>query len=316
MAGMQAWRIYEFGSAEMLKRETLDRPTPGPGEILVAIKATSINPVDYKTRRGEFPVIGEDKLPLTLGRDAAGVVEAVGDDVEGFVHGQRVYGMPGFERGTYATHILMKPAELALLPDHLDMSGAGALPLAALTAWQGLFDHGELKQGETVLVHGAAGGVGHLAVQFAKAKDARVIATGRSADQEFLHGLHADVVVDTAKTDLGSLDEKVDLVYDLIGGDEQGKEWKLVKDGGRFVSTLAEPDANEATRRSVKTARYLAEPNGGQLAEIAKLVTAGTVHAAIDRSFAFADLRAAHTRLEEAHVQGKIIVTIDDEDEG
>lgn len=316
MARMLAWRIHEFGAAGTLKRDELERPEPGPEQILVAVKATSINPVDYKTRCGDFAPVGRDKLPYTLGRDMAGVIEAVGSDVTGLVHGQRVFGMPGYERGTYATHVLMKPHEVALLPEHLDMSGAGALPLAALTAWQGLFDHGGLTKGETVLIHGASGGVGHLAVQFAKAEGARVIATGHAADTDFLHGLHADRVIDTGSSDLGGIDEAVDLVFDLIGGDEQAKEWMLLKDGGRFVSTLDEPDQDEAKRRHVKTAHYLAEPNGKQLAQVAELVAAGTVHCAIDRSFAFADLREAHTRLEEAHVQGKIIVTIDDEDEG
>ena len=316
MAQTLAWRIHEFGDADVLQRDEIERPTPGPNEVLVAIKATSINPVDYKTRTGDFPPIGEDKLPLILGRDVAGVVEAVGDEVDGFAKGMRVYGMPGFDRGSYATHILMKPDELAKLPAHMDMSGAGAVPLAALTAWQGLFDHGGLQKGEHVLVLGAAGGVGHLAVQFAKARGARVTATGHSSDTDFLHGLHADHVFDADKHELSELGADFDLVYDLLGGSVQTAAWDVLKDGGRMVSTLEEPDAERAKAKNAKVAQYMAEPNGKQLAEIAELIAAGTVHAAIDRSFAFADLPAAHSRLQDAHVQGKIIVTIDDEDEG
>jgi NADPH:quinone reductase-like Zn-dependent oxidoreductase len=243
-------------------------------------------------------------------------VEAVGAAAEGFAQGQRVYGMPGFERGTYATHILMKPSELAVLPAHMDMSGAGAVPLAALTAWQGLFDHGDLQKGEHVLVHGAAGGVGHLAVQFAKVRGAHVTATGRGADRDFLHGLHADRVIDTDAQDFTDMDADVDLVFDLLGGEVQMKSWAVLKDGGRMISTLEEPDAGTARDKGAKAARYMAEPNGAQLAEIADLIAAGRVHVAVDRSFPFAQLDAAHRRLEEAHVQGKVIVTIDDEDEG
>lgn len=316
MANMQAWRIHAFGDLETLQRETLERPVPGADEVLVAVKATSINPVDYKTRRGEFPPIETDDLPVILGRDIAGVVEAVGAAADGFAHGQRVYGMPGFERGTYATHVLMKPSELAVLPAHMDMSGAGAVPLAALTAWQGLFDHGGLKTGEHVLIHGAAGGVGHLAIQFAKVRGARVTATGRAADRDFLHGLHADRVIDTDAQDFTDMGADVDLVFDLLGGDVQKKSWQVLKQGGRMISTLEEPDADAAREKGAKAARYMAEPNGSQLAEIADLIAAGRVHVAVDRSFPFAELDAAHRRLEEAHVQGKVIVTIDDEDEG
>ena len=306
MAEMKAWRIHKFGGVEVLQCDTVQRPEPATGDVLVRIAATSINPVDYKTRDGEFPAIGGDDLPVILGRDVAGTVVS-GD---GFNAGDRVYGMPGFDRGSYAEYVVMKPSELAHLPDPVDFAQAGGAPLAALTAWQGLFDHGRLKKGERVLILGAPGGVGHLAVQFAKHAGAAVLTTGHARDEEFLRRMGADKVIDSDNQSLASIGAPVDLVYDLLGGDAQSAAWAAIADNGRFVSTLEEPDGDKAGKPGVRTAHYMAEPNGGQLADIADLMRDGAVRVVVQERFGFKQLPQAQRALEEQHAQGKIVVML------
>jgi NADPH:quinone reductase-like Zn-dependent oxidoreductase len=169
---MRAIRIHHFGGPEVLTVEEVAMPELKPGEVLVRVHAASLNPVDYKTREGHFPPVSKDKLPITLGRDIAGVVEAIGDGVSGFEDGQAVYAMLPPDRGAYAEFVAVPAADLAPMPRTLNFVSAASVPLAALTAWQGLFDHGGLHEGERVLIHGGAGGVGHFAIQFAKAKGA------------------------------------------------------------------------------------------------------------------------------------------------
>ncbi|OYY91711.1 MAG: hypothetical protein B7Y45_01695 [Sphingomonas sp. 28-66-16] len=303
---MRAWQIHDFGDAGMMKLETVPVPTPREGELLVRIDATSINPVDYKTREGEFPPVDSSDLPAILGRDVAGTVIAGGD---AFAAGDRVYGMPAFGRGSYAEQVMMKPAELARIADRVDMTTAGSLPLAALTAWQGLFDQGALQAGERVLILGAPGGVGHLAVQFAVARGASVIATGRQQDVDFLKELGADQVIDTDSADLSEIEGEVDLVYSLLHGEPQAAAWAVVKSDGRFISTLEEPESN-GKKPGVRTARYMAAPNGDQLAEIMDLVESGKVSVKLQQRFAFEDIPAAQDALENDHTQGKIAVLL------
>lgn len=307
---MQAWQIHRFGGPEVLTLDEIEQPVAGHGEVLVRIAATSINPVDYKTREGSFPVVKESDLPFILGRDVAGTVEA---DGAGFKAGERVYAMPAFERGTYARYVVLKADEVARLPAHVDMELAGGAPLAALTAWQGLFDQGHLKAGERVLVLGAPGGVGHLAVQFAKNAGATVFATGRGKDRRFAESLGVDRFIDTEAESLDVIGKPVDLVYDLLGPKAQAEAWKVIKAGGRFVSTLQEPDAGAAGTANpggVKTSHYMARPSGAQLEQIAQLMAEGKVRVHEQRRFSFDKLPDAHRALENEHTQGKIIVTV------
>ena len=308
---MKAWRIHRFGGPDVLALDDVQQPQPeGAGDaVLVRIAATSVNPVDYKTREGKFPAVGEDALPCVLGRDVAGTVETDGG---GFRAGERVFGMPGTDRGSFSQFILMKSAELARLPDAVDLTLAGGVPLAALTAWQGLFDHGDLKAGERVLILGAPGGVGHFAVQFAAHVGATVYATGRAQDRQFLQDLGADHAIDTDATPLdAAVGAPVDLVYDLLGPKAQADAWQVIQPAGRFVSTLQEPDAKAAGRERVRTARYMAEPSAEQLDRIAALLASGKVRVAEQRRFEFPRLRDALDMLENEHTQGKIIVTVD-----
>lgn len=303
---MKAWQIHRFGGPEVLTLDDIDAPVLKGDEVLVRMVATSINPVDYKTREGEFPVVKESDLPVVLGRDVSGTIES---DGHGFTKGERVYGMPAFERGTYAELVAMKPEELARVPSAMDLQLAGGVPLAALTAWQGLFDQGNLKAGERVLILGAPGGVGHFAVQFAVHSGATVVATGRAKDRQFVESLGAQRFIDTESESLATA-EPVDLVYDLLGGKAQDDAWSVIKKQGRFVSTLQEPQSPEGSGQAdVKTSHYMARPSGEQLERIAQLIAQGKVTVTEQRRFTFDKIPEAQKALENDHTQGKVIVT-------
>ncbi|WP_416397105.1 NADP-dependent oxidoreductase [Allohahella sp. A8] len=302
---MKAWQIHSFGDADVLSLDDVQKPELAEDELLVRIRATSINPVDCKIREGKFPKVGKDDLPVILGRDVAGEVEKGNSNFEA---GERVFGIPSTDRGTYAEYIAMKPSEVAKIPNEIDFAVAAGVPLVALTAWQGLFDHGELKDGERVLINGAAGGVGHLAIQFAKQAGATVFATGRRQDKQFLQELGADRAIDTDNESLDVIGDKVDLVFDLLGGEIGKAAWQHVKDNGRVISTVEELDAKAAGKPGVKTAFYLAEPNGEQLAKVASMMKDGSVKLTVEDRVSFSDIPKAQRELENAHTQGKIVV--------
>jgi len=240
-------------------------------------------PVDYKIRGGKYPAVKADKLPYVLGRDAAGVVEAVGAGVTNFATGDRVYGMPGIDRGGSAEYVVLKESEAAQAPTALNNVAAAAVPLAGLTAWQGLFRHGGLKEGQRVLIHGGSGGVGHFAIQFAKAKGAYVITTVSTQHAEFVRRLGADQVIDYKRQRFEDEVGDIDVVFDLIAGETQDRSWSVLKKGGVLVSTLAEPSQQKAEALGVHALRYTAEESGAELREIAALINAGQVRPAIYR---------------------------------
>jgi len=191
---MDAIRIESFGGPEKLQLQQVPVPVPGAGEILLKVHAAGVNPVDYKIRSGKYPAVKEDKLPYILGREVCGVVEA--SRSSRFAKGESLYGVPGIERGGYAQYVVLKDSEAAHKPTTVDDITAAAVPLAGLTAWQGLFRYGELKAGQRVLIHAGSGGVGHFAIQFAKAKGAYVITTVSTDHVDFVRGLGADEVID------------------------------------------------------------------------------------------------------------------------
>jgi NADPH:quinone reductase-like Zn-dependent oxidoreductase len=305
---MKAIRIHEFGGPEVLRAEDLPAPQPGPGELLIRVHAASVNPVDYKIRNGGY--LPADQLPLTLGRDVAGVVEAAGPGATAFEPGAEVYVMLARDKGGYAELVTSKAEDCAAKPRRLDFIQAAAVPLAALTAWQGLFDHGGLEAGQTVLIHGASGGVGHFAVQFAHVKGARVIATASGRDLDFLKSLGADVVVDYHNQKFEDAAHDVDLVYDLIGGDTQTRSWSVLKQGGAMISTVQEPDKALAAEKQARSSRYMAQPNGSQLAEIGRLIDGGKVSPTIARTFPLDQAADAERELENEHVRGKIVLEV------
>jgi NADPH:quinone reductase-like Zn-dependent oxidoreductase len=305
---MHAVRIHEFGGPEVLRLEDIPDPQPGPGEVLVEVKASSVNPVDYKIRNGGY--LQPDQLPLTLGRDISGVVRRCGAGERNFEQGQAIYAMLPFDRGGYAEMAAIPEAACARKPERLDFVQAAAVPLAALTAWQGLFDHGKLEQGQLVLIHGAAGGVGHFAVQFARARGAQVIATCSAEDQGFVLGLGAKEVIDYKAERFEDEVEKVDLVFDLIGGDTQTRSFAIVREGGALISTLNEPDRQKLAEHGIRGGRYTAQPNGDQLEQIGRLIDSGRVTPAVDRTYPLARAAEAEDWLEHRHVRGKIVLTV------
>lgn len=310
--GGRAVRIAAFGGPEVLRVEQTPIPQPIDDEVLVRVHAASVNPVDAKTRAGDFPPIGEDRLPAILGRDLAGTIEAVGTSAHYMLsHGDRVFAFIDFDRGAQADYVVVKAIELCAIPDGIDMATAAAIPLAGMTAWQGLFDHGGLQAGQRVLIHGGAGGVGQLAVQFAKWKGAEVIATAGPDDLELVRGLGADRVIDYRNARFEDEVQDVDCVLDLVGGETQDRSWAVIKPGGILVSTLAEPDADTAREHDVRAApRWLARPNTVQLGQIGDLVAAGTVRVAVAATYPLEEVTAAQQRLEEGHVAGKIVLTL------
>lgn len=289
--------------------EDLPKPEPAAGEVLVKVEAASVNPVDYKIRSGEFKPVGLH-IPLTLGRDVSGVVEQVGEGVSDVQVGDEVYALLDRDHGGYAEYAIATRGGLAAKPRSIDHLHAAAVPLAATTAWQGLFDHGKLQAGERVLIHGAAGGVGHFAVQFAKDRGAYVMATARIDNHDLLLKLGADEVIDYRTERFEDRARDIDLVLDLVAGDAQARSWNVLREGGRLVSTLQPPSHDEAERHHATGEVFMAEPNGGELAEIAQLIDEGKVSVFVQRTLPLAEVRAAHEQLEHEHVRGKLVLEV------
>jgi len=307
---MKAVRIHEFGGVDVLKLEDLPKPDPAPGEVLIEVRAAGVNPVDYKIREGKYPAVTADKLPVTLGRDVAGLVAALDEGVTAFKVGDEIFAMLPQDRGGYAQWVTAPAEVCASKPATLDMVQAASVPLAALTAWQGLFTHGGLKEGQRVLIHGASGGVGPFAVQFAKVKGAEVFATASAANRAFVQGLGADRVIDYHAERFEDVVHDADLVYDLIGGETEDRSWQVLKPGGTLISTVHQPDAGKAAAAGVTAKRYTAQPDGGQLRQIASLIDDGRVRVFIDRVYPLDEAAEAERHLKDDHVVGKVVLKV------
>jgi NADPH:quinone reductase-like Zn-dependent oxidoreductase len=310
MAKMKAVCIHSFGGPEVLKLESVDIPQPKADEVLIRIHAASVNPVDYKIRAGKYPPVKEQQLPKVLGRDVSGTIERCGSAVQNFKEGDAVYAMLDGGSGGYAQYATIKASLCSRKPESLDYSQAAAIPLAGLTAWQGLFDEGNLHAGQRVLIHGGAGGVGHLAIQFAKAKGATVCTTVSSQDVEFARSLGADEVVDYKTERFEEKLHDVDLVFDLVAGDTQERSWSVLKDGGTMISTLAKPSDIKAREHHARATNYVAHPDGAELAEIARLVDSGKVRPCVLATYPLADAAVAQQRLEREHPHGKVVLQV------
>ncbi|MGC1301419.1 MAG: NADP-dependent oxidoreductase [Caulobacteraceae bacterium] len=308
---MKAVRIHEFGGPEVLQIEDLDRPEPQSGEVLIEILAAGVNPVDYKIRKGLYPAVKAEDLPVVLGRDAAGFVRQAGPGVKTFAEGDAIFAMLPQDRGGYAQWTTVPASLCAPKPASLDMLQAASVPLAALTAWQGLFDHGHLRPRQRVLIHGASGGVGPFAVQFARVCGAEVIATASSDAIDFVRDLGADQVIDYRHQRFEDEVEAVDLVYDLIGGETEDRSWAVLKRGGTLISTVHEPTAERAEAAGVAASRYTCQPSGEQLREIGRLIDKGAVKVFIDRVFPLEAAAEAEIHLENDHVRGKVVLSME-----
>jgi NADPH:quinone reductase-like Zn-dependent oxidoreductase len=307
---MRAVRIHSFGGPEVLTMDQVEVPALKLGEILVKVGAAGINPVDYKIRRGGYHRVSEAQLPVTLGRDICGIVVASADS-EICHTGDAVYALLDWNLGGYAEFASLPAALCAPKPATLPIMESAAVPLAALTAWQGIFDHGELQRGQTILIHGGSGGVGHFAIQFAKNRGAHVLATAAKGDADFVRRLGADVVIDYTSQRFEEVASDVDVVYDLVGGDTRERSWRTLRRGGILVSTLGQPEESNAQNYAVRAKGYVTQPNRAQLMRISRLIDAKRVRPAIHRTFPLEAAREAQSFLEESHPRGKIVLTVD-----
>jgi NADPH:quinone reductase-like Zn-dependent oxidoreductase len=302
-------RIHRFGGPEVMRIEEVEPSMPDASQLLVSVKAASVNPVDFKIRDGDYPAVKEDRLPYTLGRDVSGVVEKLGAQATHFKIGDEVLGMVGVGGGGYADEVVLDEASIARKPPGIDHIHAAAIPLAGQTAWQGLFRHGQLKAGQVVLIHGGSGGVGHFAVQFAKAKGARVLTTVSTERVEFARSLGADVVIDYKTQRFEDVAHDLDMVFDLIDGETRERSWPLLKKGGVLVSTLTGPSQQTAAKFGVRALRYTVEADGEELGEILSLVASGKVKPHVQKTYPLRDAAQALNSVERGDSVGKTVLT-------
>ncbi|WP_199837199.1 NADP-dependent oxidoreductase [Streptomyces caniscabiei] len=310
---MRAMTQDAFGGPEVLRETELPRPVPGPGEILVRVRAVGVNPTDWKNRA--FGLWHPEPLPV-LGWDVSGVVEQVGLGVTLFEAGDEVFGMLPYPHGAgaYAEYAKGPARAFAPKPSNVDHVGAGALPLAALTAYQALVDTADVREGQRVLVHAAAGGVGHLAVQIAKARGAYVIGTASAGKHELLRELGADELIDYRTTDFVEAAGEVDVVLDTLAGDVRTRSVEVLGEGGTLVSILpvgGEEDAERAAARGARLERLLVEADQAGMRAIAALVEQGKLRAHVDATFPLAEAAKAHALGETGRTTGKIVLTVD-----
>jgi NADPH:quinone reductase-like Zn-dependent oxidoreductase len=308
---MRAIRQQSFGGPEVLQLVDVDRQEPGPTEVLVRVRAAGVNPVDWKCRAAPG-FLGAP--PFTLGWDVSGVVEAVAVGVNRFAPGDEVFGMPRFPReaGAYAEYVTAPSRQLARKPARLSHVEAAGLPLAGLTAWQILVETADVRPGQRVLVTAAGGGVGHLAVQVAKARGAYVIGTARRVKHQFLRELGVDEVIDYTATDVAGATGDLDLVVDLLGGQSSVRAVPTLRPGGLLVPVTGGGDPaihTAAAAHGVRVARFLVEPDHAGLEALAALVDAGQLRVEIDTVLPLADASKAHELGEAGRTRGKIVLT-------
>jgi NADPH2:quinone reductase len=304
-----------FGEVDVLRVEQADIVEPGADEVRVRVAGAGLNPIDWKTRKG----LGfaarqiENDLPWTPGYDVAGEVVAVGDAVTTLAPGDRVMGMIGFPAGGggYAECVIVPAVDLAMVPEELDLVSAGALPLAALTAWQALFEVAGLEAGQKVLVHAGAGGVGHFAVQFALERGAHVIATASDSNRDFLAGLGVHEVIDYHTTRVEDECYGLDVVLDLIGGEVGKRSLQTLSEHGVLVTiptVTADEIITQAESMGLRAHGMTVRPDVFHLEEIAELIEDGDVRIHIDKTFSLDQVQQAHLTLEGGHVRGKLVL--------
>ncbi|MEH1935539.1 MAG: NADP-dependent oxidoreductase [Nostoc sp.] len=313
MTTMKAVHIHSYGSPEVLTYENALRPEPSEGEVLIRVQAAGVNPIDWKIRSGQMKDIIPYTLPLILGWDIAGVVDAVGSGVSSLKVGSPVYGSLNMTRnGAYAEYAVAGVSDVALKPTTLKPTQASAVPVVALTAWQALFEIGRLSAGQRVLIHGGAGGVGSLAVQLAKWKGAWVIATASAHNHYRLQELGADQILDYNAVRFEDVVQNVDVVLDTIGGDTQERSWGVLKKGGVLISTISLPSKQIAATYAVRGEMLFVQPNSRQLTEIAQLIDAGQIRFNVETVLPLAEVHKAHDLGQRGQIRGKIVLQVAD----
>ena len=306
---MMAWRVHAYGPPDVLKFESIPRPDPGPGEVLVKVEAAGVGPWDGWIRAGKSAL--PQPLPLTLGSDLAGEVVAVGPGVSYPRVGEQVYGVTNTQFvGAYAEYAVASAAMVSSKPTSLSSAEAASVPVVGVTARQALFDHAQLKTRQTVLIHGAAGNVGAYAVQLAARAGLRTIATAATADAASLRSLGADEVIDYRTGQFEDNVRDVDAVIDLVGGDTQTRSFRVLRRGGRLISAVSAPDQNLARTHGVEAAFFLVEVTTKDLAELAKLIDDGKLQPNVGVVLPLTDALQAHLMLEgqRPHPKGKIVL--------
>jgi NADPH:quinone reductase-like Zn-dependent oxidoreductase len=311
MSSMKAVRIHAYGGADVLAYEDAPHPAAGEGEVLIRVNATSVNPFDCAVRAGYMSAYFAYTLPVILGTDVSGVIEEVGAGVTTFKRGDSVYARGGVTRdGAYAQYVAVPASDVAAKPKSLDHLHSAAIPHAVLTAWQALFGLANLTKGQTVLIHGAAGGVGHLAVQLAKWRGAKVIGTG-SRNLDLVRGLGVDEAIDYSTEPFENAVSNVDVVLDTVGGDTQQRSWQVLKQGGILVSTIQAPSEESAKAHGVRGAMvFSAPPIGETLTEVATLVDNGTIKPEVSIVLPLQEIRKAHQTVEAGHTRGKLVLQV------
>jgi NADPH:quinone reductase-like Zn-dependent oxidoreductase len=311
---MKAVRIHGRGGPDHLVYEDAPPPHPGPGEVLVRAYAAGIIATELNWDETYHTTAGSPRVLPIPGRDLSGVVEEVGPGATTLVKGSEVYALLGYGRdGAQADYTIALPNELVPKPSTLDHVQAAAVPLSALTAWQALFGHAHLAAGQTVLIHGGAGGVGVFAVQLAHWAGAQVIATSSARNRDFLRELGANEIIDYTTTRFEAVAQGVDLVFDLVGGDTLQRSWQVIKPGGVLVSVVSPPPpAAVAKEHDVRFAWFVVEPNREQLLKIGALIEAGQLHPVIDTVFPLAEARQAYEQAAKGHTRGKIVLRVMD----
>ncbi|UFT99338.1 NADP-dependent oxidoreductase [Radiobacillus kanasensis] len=307
--------INQYGSKEVLEDGTVTLPELGENQVLIRAKATSINPIDWKLREGYLKQMFDWEFPIILGWDVAGVIEAVGSNVTDWKVGDKVFARPETTRfGTYAEYTIVDEHLLAKKPASISFEEAAAVPLAGMTAYQGLFDHGKLEKGEKVLIHAGAGGVGTYAIQLAKEAGAYVYTTASPKNHELLKSLGADEVIDYHTTNVKDVLRDIDLVLDTIGGETQNESFDVLKENtSRMISVVGEPDQEKAKKKNVVAKSMWLNPEGEQLSKLGKLLEEGKMKSVIGSTHPLSQqgVYDAHVLSETHHAVGKIVITVE-----
>ena len=311
---MQAVVIRAYGGTEVLKLEAVPRPEPKEGEILIRVVAASVNPVDVAIRQGYLKELIGNKSPLILGMDAAGVVETTGIKITKFKASDPVYAFFTLaEQGGYAQYLIAKENEVALKAKTVSYAQAAAVPAAGSTGWQVLVDEAKLSAGQTVLIHGGSGGVGPFAIQIAKARGAKVIATASTANQDFLKKMGADQVIDYTRTKFENVAKDVDVVLDMVGGETLKRSYNVVKKGGILVTIADDVDQKELDAHGIRGVAFRSAPKASSLEELGRLIDAKKVTPVVSQTFQLSDVAKAQDQIATGHTRGKIVFQVADE---
>jgi NADPH:quinone reductase-like Zn-dependent oxidoreductase len=313
-ATMKAIVVHEYGGPEVLKLEDVPVPSPKEDEILIKVFGAGVNSFDGVLRSGKYATIFKMRLPWIPGYDVAGTVEKIGGKVTKFKVGDPVYAFISIPTGGgYAEYALANQKQVALKPATISFVEAAGAPSVALTAWQAIVDKANLQSGQTVLIHGASGGVGMFAIPIAKIRGAKVFATASTANQDFLKQLGADVAIDYKTQKFEGVAKDVDVVVDGVGGETLARSYPIVKKGGILVTLVGRVDQAALDKYGIRGAALEAEGNGDQLAEIGKLIDAKKVKVFIEQTFPLADAASAEAKADTGHARGKIVLKVRDE---